>query len=78
ENVIVETVKKAENQNGYIVRMYEYQNALTQATIHFATNVSKVYRCNLQEDDMEEISCEDNQITVSVKPFEIVTFRIVE
>ncbi|MDF2568337.1 MAG: alpha-mannosidase, partial [Oscillospiraceae bacterium] len=32
ENVIVETVKKAENQNGYIVRMYEYQNALTQAT----------------------------------------------
>ena len=46
-NVIVETVKRAEDGNGVIVRMYESENARTQATLSWSRPFSRVEECNL-------------------------------
>ena len=39
-NVIIETIKKAEDGNGTIIRMYESENAYTKSTLHLIKHIS--------------------------------------
>lgn len=75
-NVIVETIKKAEDGDGYIVRLYECENSLTKTTLKLNLDFSKVYSCNLRE----AIECEmphfGNSIDLTIKPYEILTIRV--
>ena len=45
-NVIIETVKMAEDDDGIIVRLYESENAKTKAHIFFGEKISSVETCN--------------------------------
>lgn len=74
-NVIVETVKKAEADDGMIVRMYDAFNHRTNATITVANGFSKAYLCDLMENVVEELDFDGNTVTVPVKPFEIITLK---
>ena len=75
-NVIIETIKKAEDENGYIIRLYEFENSLTKATLNFNIDFDKVYSCNLREVIESELSHIDNSIQLTIKPYEILTIRI--
>ncbi len=77
DNVILETVKKAEDGQGVIVRLYEYENRRNDVTISLDGDAKEVFECNLMEDIMGEIPVEDNSFTFPIKPFEIKTFKIV-
>ena len=75
-NVIVETVKRAEDGNGVIVRMYESENARTQATLSWSRPFSRVEECNLLEEPLRTIPAHGNEIPLTVLPYEIKTLRI--
>ena len=77
ENVILETVKAAEDGEGIVLRMYESENAKTKVTLTVNKTFSKAYICNLLEEIQEEAIVNENQITVTCKPYEIVTIKIV-
>ena len=77
KNVIVEALKKAQDGNGYIVRLYESKNTQTKTKVSFGLPIKKVYLTNLMEETMEEISIQDNTITLSFRGFEIHTLRII-
>ncbi len=73
--VILETVKRAEDGNSVIVRMYEaYKERKTvQLSI---PNAKEVILCDLNEKEIETLNLNGNIVTFNIKPFEIVTIKI--
>ena len=76
-NVVIETVKVAEDGNGVIVRLYEGERCRGAATLRFGFPVARVFRCNLLEEGEEAIAVADNAVVVALRPYEIVTLRCV-
>ena len=63
-NVIIETIKHAENENGTVVRMYESENAYTKTKLTVNTDFKKAYICNLLEETEHEAVVSDKEIEV--------------
>ena len=76
ENVVIETVKKAEDSDDIIVRMYESFNKRTDTVIKTGFDFKKVTVCDLLENDIKTVKTGKREIPVSLKPFEIVTLKI--
>lgn len=75
-NVVIETVKKAEDGNGVIIRMYESENSLTHGKLTVGGSWTKAYSCSLLEENERELTLEGGRIDVTWKPYEILTVRI--
>ena len=76
-NVVLETVKPSEDGTGVIVRLYETENCRTKCKLHFANSFKKAYLCDLLENEEKELQRFGNTLTFSVKPFEIITMKII-
>lgn len=74
-NVISETVKKAEDGNSIIVRLFEAHNKKSTASVTTGFDFSKAYLCDLMENNIEELAVTNNTVTVPVKNFEIITLK---
>ena len=77
DNVILETVKAAEDGNGVILRLYESENAKTKVCLTVNRDFERAYICNLLEETETEAAVSGSRIQIPVKPYEIVTVRIV-
>jgi alpha-mannosidase len=76
-HVILETVKKAEDETAWIVRAYECKQARNNAvSIRFGQPVNRAVECNLLEEEETQVDHEGHQLRFSIKPFEIKTFKI--
>lgn len=75
-NAMLETIKLAEDGDGYIARIYETDNARTQSHLVWNMPIASVEECNLIEEKITDVSFEDNSIPFTIKPYEIKTFRI--
>lgn len=75
ENVILETVKKAEDSDDMIVRAYDAYRERSTVTLRTAEKFQKAYLCDLMENPVEELPVSGNAVTFPVKPFEIITVR---
>jgi alpha-mannosidase len=76
-NIVIETIKRAEDGDGVIVRLYEFQRQRGPFSLKTFFPIAKVWRTNLLEENQEEISPKGNQIDYSIKPYQILTFRII-
>lgn len=79
KNVIVETVKMAEDKNGIIIRLYESENTKTTAMLTFGMDnrLLTVTECNLMEEPVEgEVEKTEDGFTFTIKPFEVKTYRV--
>ena len=77
ENIVVDTVKKAEDTDTTIIRMYESWNKrVSNATLTFGFGVKSAVLCDLMENEIEVLEVVDNTVTLPVKPFEIVTIKV--
>ncbi len=74
-NAVIETVKWAEDGDGLIVRLYEGERSRGPVTIRFGFDLRSAERCNLLEEPGEALAIDGDRLTVSLKPFEIVTLR---
>jgi alpha-mannosidase len=75
-NIAIETVKHAEDGNGYIVRFYEFSQYRGDVTLQFGVPIREAYRCNLVERERTPLEVTDNAVTVPVTPFQIVSLYI--
>ena len=76
DNVILETVKQAENGEGTVLRFYECQNARTKATVTVPAEFTKAYSTNLLEQVEEELAVVDGKVNFTIKPYEIYTILL--
>jgi alpha-mannosidase len=81
-NVVIETVKRAEDGNGIIVRLYESQRQRRRVTLRTAFKVSAAARVNLLEEPFDDGSPvtahpEGQAVAFPIRPYEIVTLRLV-
>lgn len=76
-NVVIETIKQAEDGNGVVVRMYESENALTKAKVKVDTDFTRAYVCNLLEEVEQEAEVAGREVSVTLKPYEVVTLKLV-
>lgn len=76
ENVIIEVVKKAEDSEDIIIRLYECYNRRTTVCLTFGAKISGVWECNLMESNLHELEHRGNSFEFNIKPFEIKTFKL--
>ena len=76
-NVIVETVKRAEDGNGIIVRLYETQRRRGAITLVAGFPLAAAARTNLLEEEKAALAVDGNTVQYDIRPYEIVTLRLV-
>lgn len=76
DNVIIETVKQAEDGDGIVIRMYESENAATKAKLTVNKDFRQAEICNLLEEPESQAVVSANVIEVPLKPYEVVTVKI--
>jgi alpha-mannosidase len=76
ENVVVEVIKKSEDSNDVIIRMFESYNRRSKVTVTLGKDIKSVTECNLLEKDIKPIEVQGNEFNFVIKPFEISTFKI--
>lgn len=74
-NVILETVKKAEDSEDMIVRLYEAHCSRGKATVQVAEGFREAWLCDMMENELEKLDFANNCVTIPVKHFEIVTLK---
>jgi alpha-mannosidase len=76
-NVIIETIKQAEDGNGLIVRLYEAMRRRGKVRLRAGFDLSAVYHTNLLEENEQSLAHDSNQVEFSIKPYQIITLRLV-
>jgi alpha-mannosidase len=75
-NVIIETVKQAEDGVGLIVRLYESQRWHRKVTLRAGFALARVWQTDLLENPQEELIPFGNQVQFDLRPYQIVTLRL--
>jgi alpha-mannosidase len=75
-NVIIETVKRAEDGDGIIIRLYESQRKRGPVWIQLGFEVEAAWETNLLEENETALSVENDAILLDMKPYQIVTLRV--
>lgn len=77
ENVVIETIKKAEADDSVIVRMYESCNRRSDVTIKAGFDFKEVYECDLMENNIKKLESDSNAVTIPIKNYEIKTLKFI-
>jgi alpha-mannosidase len=78
-NVTLSAVKKAEDANALIFRMYEWAGKATEVKLHVPAGAQYAIETNLMEDPIpnaEHLPLDGDTVTVPIKPYEILTLRV--
>ena len=76
-NVTLEAFKAAQDGEGLILRLNETEQRRTGAYVTLPFAPAKVFETNLMEENEREVPCSSAGFAVTLKPFEVKTFRIV-
>jgi len=75
-NIVIETVKKAEDSDDIIVRLYECHNARGHAELSCARILTGAMICDMEENEIGELDLEEGLVEFEYKPFEIITIKL--
>ena len=76
ENVIIETVKKAEERPAIVLRVYEAFNQRGLVELQFGEKLKSVHACNGLEEVQEAVDFSEHAFSFFIQPFQIRTFCI--
>jgi alpha-mannosidase len=76
-DIIIETVKQAEDGNGLIVRLYEAAGVATETMLHAGFDLAAVQVTDLIEQDPAPVPAAGSDLPLALKPFEIRTLCLV-
>ncbi len=75
-SIMIETVKKAQDDSSVIVRLYENSGARTTAALAFGFPVAAVELVDLMEQNGQPLTVTGNSLTLVFRPFEILTLKL--
>jgi alpha-mannosidase len=74
--VVVEAIKRAEDSEATVVRLYEAWGGRCTARLRTTLPASRAFLCDLLERDREEVAVNDGVIELELTPFKILTLRL--
>lgn len=78
DGAVVQTVKPAEDGNGFIVRIYEANGGRGNVKLHCAFPVREVVECNSVEEGATPVLLKENIFNFNITPYQIKTFKFVK
>ncbi|MBN2557875.1 MAG: alpha-mannosidase [Clostridia bacterium] len=76
KNIVIEAVKRAEDSDDILVRLYECFGQRTEAKLSAAHEITDAYECDLMENRIETLAHDDHSLAFTIKPYEIKTFML--
>lgn len=76
KDVVIDTIKKAEDSEDLIVRLYNCRNRRCDAKLQFGFAVKEVCVSDMMEQPIESLHVEGDLVCVPFGPFEIITLRV--
>jgi alpha-mannosidase len=89
ESLVLETVKRGEDDEdvsrgelpkrkgrSVVLRVYDSLGGQSRGTIETSLDVTKVEKTNLLEDEGEEVEFKDGKFGITLRPFEVATYRL--
>jgi alpha-mannosidase len=74
--VAVETVKRADDGDGVVLRGYEGFGGHRRARLRIGVPVARATLCDLLEHDEEELQVDDGHVVLPLRPFQLLTIRL--
>ena len=74
--VVIDTIKPAEDGEGWIVRIYESSGGPVRALLSFAVPVSQAWLSNTLEDRVSPLAIEAGVLNFDLRGFQIATIRL--
>jgi len=75
-NVIIDAVKKAEDGDEIVIRLYEAYGQRGDVELQFFAPPEKIAECNLMEEKERPLRAEGAKVRFYIRPFEIRTFKV--
>ncbi len=76
DNIVLESIKKAEDNDSLILRLYEIGGKRGKVEIKFFKKVSTAWRCNILEEPVKELEIDKDRVVYDYRPYEIITLMI--
>ena len=75
DNVMIETIKEAEDSEDIVVRLYEAKNIRAKAELSIGFDAKKCFVCDMLENELEELPIVDGKVTYHFRGYEILTLK---
>ena len=75
-HVVIDTVKKTEDGDDIIVRLYEAYGQRGDVTLSFGAVPKEVSECNLMEEEDQVLDVSGNAVSFNTKPYELRTLKV--
>ena len=75
--VVVEAIKRAEDSDAVIIRLYEAWGGRCRAHVRTSLPASRAFSCDLLERNREEIEVRDGELELELMPFKILTLKLI-
>ncbi|MBD3183965.1 alpha-mannosidase [Candidatus Poribacteria bacterium] len=76
KHVVIDTIKKAEDNDDIILRLYEAYGQRGEINMEFIAPPKEVAECNLMEEGDEKMKISGSNVSFYIKPYEIRTFKV--
>jgi alpha-mannosidase len=75
-NLVLDTIKRAEDSDALVLRLYEAHGARGTARLRLAQPIDSAVATNLLEDDGEPLVVEGSEIVLPYRPHQILTVKV--
>ena len=75
-NVIIEAVKRAEDSEAVVVRLYEASHSGVKTGITFGVDIESIFEAGLLEEEIMPVDLAGNRAVLNFRPFEIKTLVV--
>ena len=75
-DVILSSIKKAEDNKATIIRLYEVNGKNEKFSIRFNQEIKEVYNCDILERNIEKVEFNKTEIKTEIKPYSIMTLKV--
>ncbi|MBO5022755.1 MAG: alpha-mannosidase [Clostridia bacterium] len=76
DRAVIETIKRAEDADGYIIRLYDSKGTKGEVTLSLGIDFESAYECDMQENILAPLAKEGRDVKLSLSNFEIKTIKI--
>ena len=74
--VVVETLKPAEDGDGWVLRLYEAHGGRGTVDLKSDRALARVVACNMVEEALREVPVADGRVSADIGPFEVQSYRL--